>query len=81
VLAGNAEYDEFSLQYNVMPPPIGCRVSVQNLIRAEDVRRRFELGQNPVSGNQDAGSAGFRQLRYKTGLGSRGLALGEYPPG
>src|SRR5258708_34331023 len=27
---------------------IGCRVSVQNLIRAEDVRGRFELGQNPV---------------------------------
>jgi hypothetical protein len=43
--------------YNVMPPPnatlcrhsIGCRVSVQNLIRAEDVGGRFELGQNPVS--------------------------------
>ena len=40
-------------QYNVMPPPnatlcrhsIGCRVSVQNLIRAEDVGGRFELGQ------------------------------------
>jgi hypothetical protein len=27
---------------------IGCRVSVQNLIHAEDVRGRFELDQNPV---------------------------------
>jgi len=42
--------------YNVMPPPnatlchhlIACRVGVQNLIRAEGVRGRFELGQNPV---------------------------------
>jgi hypothetical protein len=25
---------------------IGCRVSVQNLIRAEDVRARFELAQD-----------------------------------
>jgi hypothetical protein len=39
-----------------MPPPnaticrhsIGCWESVQNLIRAEGVRGRFELGQNPV---------------------------------
>jgi hypothetical protein len=42
--------------YNVMPPPnatlchhlIACRVGVQNLIRAEGVRGRFELGQNSV---------------------------------
>ena len=51
-----AEYNEFrhpvqryaATECNVMPHSIGCRVSVQNLIRADDVRGRFELGQNPV---------------------------------
>jgi hypothetical protein len=56
-------------QYNVMPPPgatlsrhsIGCRVSVQNLIRAEDVRARFELAQNPV----------YKEIRCKGMIGLR----------
>jgi hypothetical protein len=51
-----AEYNEFrhpvqryaATECMLCRHSIGCRVSVQNLIRAEDVRGRFELGQNSV---------------------------------
>jgi hypothetical protein len=50
-----AEYNEFRHPVTTLcRHSIGCRVSVQNLIRAEDVGGRFELGQNPVFGRLTA---------------------------
>jgi hypothetical protein len=50
-----------------MPPLDCCRASVQNLIRAEDVRGRFELGQNPV----------FKELQDNQRVESKQVVIGQ----